>query len=216
MRLILLGPPGAGKGTHAVDLSKLFHVPHISTGEILRDAVKRGTDTGLKAKAFMNKGELVPDAVVVGIVAERLKDEDCQAGFLLDGFPRNMVQARDLDETLAEHGSRVEKALYLATDTGVILRRLTGRRVCKSCNAVYNVVTLPPKTEGLCDACGGPLVQRQDDQEKTVLNRLAVYERETKDLITYYKDRGILQTLNGNLEREEGFREIVQVLKSKR
>ena len=214
MRLILLGPPGAGKGTHAVDLSKLFHVPHISTGEILRDAVKQGTATGRKAKDFMDKGELVPDAVVVGIVAERLKAKDCQEGFVLDGFPRNLAQARDLDETLARHGSRVEKVLYLATEISVILRRLTGRRVCKNCNAGYNVVTLPPKKESICDACEGPLLQRQDDQEETVLNRLAVYERQTKDLIAYYKDKGILQTLDGNLEREEGFRQIVLVLKA--
>ena len=213
MRLILLGPPGAGKGTHAADLSKMFHASHISTGEILRDAVKRGTPTGLKAKAFMDKGELVPDAVVVGIVVDRLKAADCQEGFILDGFPRNLAQARDLDASLSSSGSKIDRVLYFKTDAKVILKRLTGRRVCKNCNAVYNVFTMPSKKEGLCDLCGGPLMQRQDDKEKTILNRLAVFERETQDLIAYYRDQGILKTVDGDLERKEGFAQIVRVLK---
>ncbi len=216
MRLILLGPPGAGKGTHAADLSKKFLTPHISTGEILRDAAKRGTPVGLKARAFMDKGELVPDSVVVGIVAERLKSDDCRTGFILDGFPRNLAQASELDDTLKAASSKVDMVLYFRTDTAVILRRLTGRRVCKNCSVGYNVFTLPPKKEGVCDACGGPLIQREDDQEKTILNRLAVYERETKDLIGYYRGKGLLHTVNGDLEKEEGFREIVKVLAGER
>ncbi len=179
----------------------------------MRDAVKQGTPTGLKAKGFMDKGELVPDSVVVGIVADRLKNPDCKVGFILDGFPRNLAQARDLDATLSAVGERIDKVLYLKTDTAVILKRLTGRRVCKNCNAVFNVFTMPPKKEGICDCCGGPLVQRDDDKEQTILNRLTVYERETQDLIAYYKGKGILQTSNGNLEREDGFREIVRALK---
>ncbi len=214
MRVILLGPPGAGKGTHAVDLSKQFFWAHISTGEILREAVKQGTPTGVKAKSFMDKGELVPDAVVVGIVAERLKKPDCAEGFVLDGFPRNLAQARELDATLKTMGGGIDRVLNLQTDTAVIIRRLTGRRMCKNCNAGYNVFTLPPKKEGVCDACGGPLIQREDDKEATILNRLGVYDRETKDLIEYYRDKGLLQNADGNLEKEQAFGQIVRLLQS--
>jgi adenylate kinase len=168
----------------------------------------------LKAKAFMDKGELVPDSVVMGIVADRLKAEDCRKGFVLDGFPRNLAQAQDLDETLSHAGDGIEHVLYLQTSREVILRRLTGRRVCKDCNAGYNVFTLPPKKEGVCDACGGQLIQRQDDKEGTILNRLAVYENQTKDLIAYYRDQGVLQTADGDLERQEALRQIVGILKA--
>ncbi len=178
----------------------------------MRQAVKQGTPVGLKAKAFMDKGELVPDSVVVGIVLERLQTKDCRKGFLLDGFPRNLAQARELDEALAGWMEKIDKALYLKTDAQVVLRRLTTRRVCKNCGAVYNVRTIPPKQEGICDTCGGPVIQRVDDQEKTINNRLEVYERETADLIDYYRGRGVLLTLNGNLEREDGFREMMKAL----
>jgi len=212
MRMVLLGPPGAGKGTHAVDLSKKYGLPHISTGEILRAALKNGTPTGLKAKSFMDKGELVPDSVVAGIVAERIALADCRKGFILDGFPRNLAQARVLDETLDGLREKLDAVLYLATQTKTILRRLTGRRVCKNCAAVYNIFTMPSKKEGICDVCGSALIQREDDQEKTILNRLAVYEAQTKDLIAYYKKRKVLIAADGNMEREEGFRALVEAL----
>lgn len=212
MQLIFLGPPGAGKGTHAEDLSEALKIPHISTGDILRDAVSRGTPVGLKAKTFMESGDMVPDSVVVSIVAERLHEKDCAKGFILDGFPRNLAQAKELDDTLKTMGRKIDMAVYFKTSTKVILRRLTGRRICSKCNHVYNVDTLPPKKQDVCDLCGGALLHREDDQEKTVLHRLDVYTRETKGLVEYYRNKGVLKTADGDLVKSEGWLEILGFL----
>jgi len=205
MRVVLLGPPGAGKGTHAADLSKDYGIPHISTGDILRQAVKAQTEVGMKAKSYMDKGELVPDAVVVSIIRERLKENDCKKGFLLDGFPRNIVQAQLLDDMLTGISVAIEAAIYLETSNSVIIRRLSNRRVCKNCGATYNLITMPPKKPGICDVCGGELYQRTDDKEETILNRLKVYQAQTADLIDYYKNKRLLKVVNGDLERADAY-----------
>ena len=161
MKLILLGPPGAGKGTQSVELGKKYNVPHISTGDILRESVKAGLPLGLKAKAYMDKGELVPDEVVTGIVIERLKKPDTKSGYILDGFPRTLKQAQDLDAALDKSGSKIDMAVYFATSEKTAIERLSGRRVCKSCGFNYHVKNIPPKVEGICDKCGSPLFQAQ-------------------------------------------------------
>lgn len=203
MKLVLLGPPGAGKGTQSVILAKQYSVPHISTGDILREAVKNGTDLGAKAKSYMDKGELVPDDVVIGIVAERLKTADCKSGFLLDGFPRTLKQAEGLDAALKRIGSEIDLVLYFETSEQVAITRLTGRRVCKKCGFNYHIKNIPPKKAGICDKCGGELFQRPDDTEKTVRNRLVVYEQQTKPLIDYYTKQGVLKKVSGDLDVQE-------------
>jgi len=203
MRLVLLGPPGAGKGTQSVILAKQYSVPHISTGDILRESVKRGASLGLKAKSYMDKGELVPDDVVIGIVAERLKLPDCKSGFILDGFPRTLKQAEGLDEALKNIASDIDLVLYFETSERVAITRLTGRRVCRKCGFNYHVKNIPPKSEGVCDKCGGELFQRPDDTEKTVRNRLVVYEQQTKPLIAYYEKKGVLKKVSGDLDVQE-------------
>lgn len=212
MKLVLLGPPGAGKGTHAADLSKDYGIPHISTGDILRAAVKAQTAVGLQAKSYMDKGELVPDSVVVSIIRERLKEKDCTKGFLLDGFPRNIAQAELLDGMLAGIGAAIDAAIYLETSNAVIVRRLSNRRVCKSCGATYNVLTMPSQKEGICDVCGGELYQRTDDKEETIVNRLKVYQAQTADLIAYYKKKGLLKIVNGDLERGAAYAEFKKLI----
>ena len=206
MKLVLLGPPGAGKGTQSKVLSRKYGVPHISTGDILRSAVKEGLPLGMKAKAFMDKGELVPDEVVTGIVADRLKKDDTKSGFVLDGFPRTVRQAQDLDLALKASGSVLDMVIYFDTSPKVAIERLSGRRVCKACGAIYHVKNMPPKKGGTCDKCSGELVQRPDDREETVLNRLRVYEAETKPLIEYYSKRGCLKKVSGNLGVDELFK----------
>ena len=200
MRLVLLGPPGAGKGTQSVILAKEYTIPHISTGDILREAVKNSLPLGIKAKTYMDKGELVPDDVVIGIVVERLKLHDCKGGFILDGFPRTLKQAQGLDDALKAIGSEIDMVLYFETGSAVAVSRLTGRRVCKKCGFNYHVKNIPPKKEGICDKCGGELFQRPDDTEATVLNRLKVYEAQTKPLISYYTKKHILTTVSGDLD----------------
>ena len=203
MKLVLLGPPGAGKGTQSVILAKQYGVPHISTGDILRESVKKGASLGLKAKSYMDKGELVPDDVVIGIVAERLKLPDCKSGFILDGFPRTLKQAEGLDEALKNIASDIDLVLYFETSERVAITRLTGRRVCRKCGFNYHVKNIPPKKEGVCDRCGGELFQRPDDTEKTVRNRLVVYEQQTKPLIAYYEKKGVLKKVSGDLDVQE-------------
>jgi len=203
MKLVLLGPPGAGKGTQSVILAKQYGVPHISTGDILRESVKKGASLGLKAKSYMDKGELVPDDVVIGIVAERLKLPDCKSGFILDGFPRTLKQAEGLDEALKNIASDIDLVLYFETSERVAITRLTGRRVCRKCGFNYHVKNIPPKSEGVCDKCGGELFQRPDDTEKTVRNRLVVYEQQTKPLIAYYEKKGVLKKVSGDLDVQE-------------
>jgi len=199
LKLILLGPPGAGKGTQSVELCKRYNVPHISTGDILRESVKAGLPLGLKAKSYMDKGELVPDEVVIGIVAERLKNPDTKKGFILDGFPRTVKQAIGLDEALQNIRSGIDMVIYFQTSEKVAIERLTGRRVCKSCGFNYHVKNMPPKKENTCDKCGGALYQRPDDNEATVLNRLKVYEDQTKPLVEYYSKKGMLKKVSGDL-----------------
>ena len=194
--IILLGAPGAGKGTLAEGVRAATDFIHVSTGDMLRAAIKAGTSTGLEAKAFMDKGELVPDEVILRIVRERLAQGRPTDRYMFDGFPRTLEQARGLDETLAELNGRVNQVFLLEVPTPVIVSRLSGRRICKSCGAVYHVTNIPPKVEGVCDQCGGPLYQRPDDSEETVLNRLEVYQRQTASLIDFYETKGVLVRIN--------------------
>lgn len=203
MRLVLLGPPGAGKGTQAQVLSKKSGIPHISTGDMLREALKAATPLGLKAKSFMEKGGLVPDEVVIDLVRERLQKSDAQKGFILDGFPRTVEQAESLDKTLLELSMPLDLVLYFKTTLPVILRRLTGRRVCGQCGKNYHKTNFKPKTEGVCDVCGGKLVQRPDDVEETIVKRLKVYEEQTAPLIGHYKKKNILAEVSGDLDVAE-------------
>lgn len=194
MRLILLGAPGAGKGTQAEILSKTLSIPTISTGNILRAAIKEGTPTGLKAKAFMDAGNLVPDEVIIGIITERLAKDDCANGYILDGVPRTLAQA----EALENAGIRFDAVVSIEIADEAIVKRMGGRRVCESCGSSYHLVAVPPRQEGICDSCGGKLVQRKDDAPETVLSRLAVYHKETEPLKDFYAERGLLKAVDGN------------------
>jgi len=211
MKIVLLGPPGAGKGTQSVVLAKTYGIPHISTGDILRESVKTGQPLGLKAKAFMDKGELVPDEVVTGIVVERLKKDDTKKGYILDGFPRTLKQAEVLDEALKNAFSNIDMVIYFATTSATAIERLCGRRVCKACGFNYHIKNIPPKKEGVCDKCGGALFQRPDDNEATVRNRLKVYEDQTKPLIDYYAGKGLLKRVSGDLGVDELFKVLSKI-----
>lgn len=197
LNLVLLGAPGSGKGTQAERIAPAFGVPHISTGDMLRAALKAGTELGLAAKGYMDKGELVPDEVVVGIIRERLAQPDAARGFMLDGFPRTIEQAEALDEMLSKAGRVITDVLLIDVPEEELVRRLAGRRTCRNCGKGYHVEFDPPKTEGVCDACGGEVYQRADDNEVTVRNRLAVFARQTEPLIGYYRSRGVLKTVFG-------------------
>ena len=213
MNLILLGPPGAGKGTQAANIVKKYNVPHISTGDIFRANIKAGTELGKKAQEYMNKGQLVPDELVVEIALDRLNADDCKDGFLLDGFPRTVFQAEKLDEYLAAKGSKIDHVLDLQVDNEVLMGRLTGRRVCKTCGASYHIINIPPKKDGICDVCGAELIQRDDDNEATASNRIRVYENETMPLVTYYEKTGNIDHLDGASGGVEGvLQRIVDVL----
>ena len=192
MKLILLGAPGAGKGTQAAILCKELNIPTISTGNILRAAIKNGTPTGMKAKAFMDEGKLVPDEVIIGIINERLAEEDCANGFILDGVPRTIAQA----EAMEEAGIRFDHVVSIEIADETIVNRMSNRRVCEDCGASYHLVAVPPKTPGVCDACGGKLVQRKDDAPETVLARLEVYHKETEPLKGFYAERGLLRAVD--------------------
>jgi len=211
VNIVLLGPPGAGKGTQGVVLSKSYCIPHISTGDILREAVKSGTPLGKRAKTFMDSGELVPDEVVVGIVVERLGQNDTKKGYILDGFPRTLNQAEELDAALNKVSSGIDMALYFEISEDIAIERLTGRRVCRKCGANFHVRNIPPKKESICDKCGAELFQRPDDKLETVNNRLKVYELQTSPLIEYYTKRGILKKVSGALDVKDLFKEICQV-----
>lgn len=215
MRLALLGPPGAGKGTHAQVLSKSRNIAHISTGDMLREALRGATSLGLKAKEYMEKGALVPDEVVIGIVRERLGKKDCKRGFVLDGFPRTSQQAESLDPMLNELEMPLDLAVYFKTSLAVIIRRLSGRRICSKCGKTYHIVNFRPKVEGICDDCGGELMQRPDDRAEVVENRLKEYEKQTAPLIDYYKKKKVLVEISGDLEVDELTRELEALFQKK-
>lgn len=213
MKLILLGPPGAGKGTQAKMLMDRYGIPQISTGDILRAAVKAGTPMGLRAKSFMDAGGLVPDDVVVGIVRERIQEDDCKAGFILDGFPRTVPQADALAEALTALGRPLDAVVSLAVDVEALVERLTGRRTCRDCGLGYHVTFAAPKAAGICDACGGELVQRDDDREETIRRRLDVYNEQTSPLIDYYRKSGLLSEVDGMLSMDAVQDEILAILR---
>jgi len=215
MNLILLGPPGAGKGTQAQRIVERYHIPQISTGDILRAAVKEATVLGKQAKAFMEKGQLVPDDVVIGIINERLRAPDCQAGFILDGFPRTIPQAEALQRILNKIGKSVDFVINIEVDPEELVRRLTGRRTCKNCGAMFHILFYPPKKEGICDRCGGILYQREDDREEAIRTRLKEYEKQTAPLIQYYRSKNILRPIPGIGEQDQIFEHIVRVLDKK-
>jgi len=210
--LIFLGAPGAGKGTQAREVSKHFGIPQISTGDILREAVKKQTPLGLAAKAKMEAGELVPDAVVCGIVEERISEPDCRKGFILDGFPRTIPQAEFVDKMLKSKGRGNPLAINIAVDLDVLMKRLTGRRTCAACGEIYNVYFNPPKVEGVCDKDGGKLLHRADDNEDTIRQRLVAYENQTRPLIDYYRGRNLLHDVNGNRDPEPIAKELLDFL----
>ena len=197
MRVIFLGPPGAGKGTQARELARAEGVPQIATGEMLREAVAAGTPLGREAKRVMESGALVPDDVMIGLIAERLRQPDAARGFILDGFPRTIAQAEALDRLLKDLGQSLDVVVYFDVSPPELLRRLTGRRLCRQCQTAYHVVSAPPRRPGICDRCGGELYQRDDDSEATVRHRLDVYARQTAPLLDYYRGRGLLTTVNG-------------------
>lgn len=213
MRLILLGPPGAGKGTQAEFILDKYGVPHISTGDIFRKNIKEGTELGVKAKAYMDRGELVPDKLVVAIVEDRLLQPDCQKGFLLDGFPRTEVQAQELDMVLSKMGVELSAVINIKVNPEVLVGRAIGRRICKECGATYHIINNPTKQEGMCDKCGGTLYQRSDDVEETVKNRINVYVNETSPLIQYYEQRGKLVDVNGEQDINVVSNDIVNALR---
>ncbi|MCB1195232.1 adenylate kinase [bacterium] len=212
MRLVILGPPGVGKGTQAKKISELYNIPHISTGDILRQAVANKTPMGLKADGFMKKGELVPDEVVIKLVEERLQQSDCKRGFLLDGFPRTIHQADELNETLEKIGIPLLKVIQLDADDEEIVMRLTGRRYSPSSGKVYHIAFNPPKVPGKCDVDGSDLIIREDDSEGTVRNRLKVYKEKTKPLINYYTEKNLLVNINAESSIDDITRDIIQVL----
>jgi adenylate kinase len=196
-RLVFLGAPGAGKGTQARELAAALQVPQIATGDILRDAAAARTPLGLDAKRYMDAGELVPDSVVIGIIGDRLSQSDAIAGFILDGFPRTLEQARALEQMLGKRGQAVDRVIVIDVNEGELVRRLTGRRVCRQCGEIFHVVFSPPKVAGRCDRCGGELYQRADDTEVTVRERLRVYAQRTEPLLGYYRERGLLTSVDG-------------------
>ncbi|MBM7650335.1 adenylate kinase [Bacillus ectoiniformans] len=208
MNLVLMGLPGAGKGTQAERIVEKYDVPHISTGDMFRAAMKEGTELGLKAKSFMDQGELVPDEVTIGIVRERLSKADCETGFLLDGFPRTVAQADALESMLADLGKKIDYVINVDVDKDILMARLTGRRICKSCGATYHLVYNPPAAEGTCDRCGGELYQRADDNEETVQNRLDVNLKQTEPLLDFYREKGYLKDIDGQQEIHQVFEDI--------
>lgn len=208
----MLGAPGAGKGTAASKIVEKFKLPHISTGDIFRENIKQGTRLGQQAKTYMDAGDLVPDALVVELVADRLSKDDCKSGFVLDGFPRTIAQAESLDKTLNNLKMSLDYAIDIEVDDEKIIKRMSGRRTCKGCGRIYHIVNMPSKVEGVCDDCGGELIIRADDNEDTVKNRLQVYHKTTEPLIEYYKDRGILYSFDGSGSPQEVLSAIMKVI----
>ena len=213
MHILLMGPPGAGKGTQAANLVKEFTISHISTGDMFRAAIKAGTELGKQAKACIDAGNLVPDEITIGIVRERLSQDDCKKGFILDGFPRTVEQADALTEILSDLGLKLKSVLDVNVTSADLVVRAVGRRICKSCGATYHIKFNPSKVEGVCDECGGELFQRPDDTEETMKNRLSVYDAQTKPLIDYYTKAGLYVEVDGRQEIGKVFADIVDILK---
>lgn len=212
MKIIMLGAPGAGKGTQAKRIAEKYSVPHISTGDIFRANIKNGTELGKKAKTFMDQGLLVPDELVVELVADRITQEDCVNGFVLDGFPRTIPQAEALDEALKNMGQTMDYAIDVDVPDENIINRMSGRRACLDCGATYHIVNIPTKVEGICDNCGSKVVLRDDDKPETVQKRLEVYHAQTQPLIDYYKKQNILKTVDGTQPMDDVFGAIVEIL----
>lgn len=212
MKVIMLGAPGAGKGTQAKLIAEKYGIPHISTGDIFRANIKNGTELGMKAKSFMDKGELVPDALTIGMLLDRVGQPDCKDGYVLDGFPRTIPQAEELDRALAERNEKIDFAVDVDVPDENIVKRMSGRRACLKCGATYHMEHIPPKKEGVCDSCGSELVLRDDDKAETVLKRLQVYHDQTQPLIDFYTRKGILRTVDGMRDMQDVFTAITGVL----
>lgn len=212
MKIIMLGAPGAGKGTQAQMICDKYNVPHISTGDLFRSNIKNGTELGKKAKEYMDKGQLVPDELTVQLLLDRVTNEDCKDGYVLDGFPRTIPQADVLDKELTKLSDKIDYAIDVEVPDENIVRRMSGRRACLKCGATYHIEHIPPKQEGICDRCGSELVQRDDDKPETVQNRLSVYHEQTQPLITYYDSKNILKTVDGTKDMNDVFEDIVKIL----
>ncbi|MGM0877594.1 MAG: adenylate kinase [Bacillota bacterium] len=212
MNLVLMGLPGAGKGTQAERIVEKYDIPHISTGDMFRAAMKEETELGLQAKSFIDKGELVPDEVTIGIVRERLGKNDCQKGFLLDGFPRTVAQADALEGILADLNKQIDYVINIEVNKDILMDRLTGRRICKQCGSTYHLIFNPPAVEGECDKCGGELYQRADDNEETVANRLEVNLKQTEPLLNFYNEKGYLRNINGEQDIDIVFVDVNHLL----
>ena len=212
MRLILLGPPGAGKGTQASSIVAEYGITHISTGDIFRHNIKNETELGKKVKSYLDKGQLVPDELTIDLVWDRLSKDDCKKGFLLDGFPRTINQAEALQKGLEERGLKLDKVINIDVDKNILVKRLSGRRVCKNCVETYHIDNKPTLKDGVCDKCSGEVIQRADDNEKTVLDRIEVYEKQTFPLIDFYKNLGLILTVDGTLSIEDVFSQIKESL----
>ena len=214
MNIILMGLPGAGKGTQASKIIKKYPIPHISTGDMFRLAIKNGTELGKEAKSFMDRGELVPDEVTIGIVKERLSQSDARKGFLLDGFPRTVEQAEALNRIMEELGTKIDKTINVEVPEEELMNRLTGRRICEVCGTTYHLVFNPPKEEGVCDLDGGKLYQREDDNPETVANRLEVNIKQTAPLLDFYEDQGVLVNVDGSRDIDEVFKDVDEILQN--
>ena len=212
MKIIMLGAPGAGKGTQAKKIAAQYSIPHISTGDIFRANIKNNTELGQKAKTYMDKGELVPDSLVVDLIMDRFKEADCANGYVLDGFPRTIPQAEALDNALKANGEKVDFAINVEVPDENIINRMSGRRACVGCGATYHIKYNPTKDEGVCDACGEKLILRDDDKPETVKNRLSVYHEQTQPLIDYYNKAGVLAEVDGTKDMEDVFKDIVNIL----
>ena len=212
MKIIMLGAPGAGKGTQAKMIAEKYSIPHISTGDIFRANIKNGTELGKKAKSYMDKGQLVPDELTLDLIMDRFKQDDCKNGYVLDGFPRTIPQAESLDTALKAKGEKVDFAIDVDVPDENIVKRMGGRRACVGCGATYHVVYSPTKVEGVCDKCGEELIVRDDDKPETVLNRLEVYHNQTQPLIDYYNEQGILKSVDGTVDMKDVFNAIVDIL----
>ena len=212
MKIVMLGAPGAGKGTQAVMICEKYGIPHISTGDIFRSNIKNGTELGKKANEYMDQGKLVPDELTIQLLLDRVAQDDCKNGYVLDGFPRTIPQAEVLTKALAETGSKVDYAINVDVPDENIIHRMSGRRSCPKCGASYHIEYIPPKQEGICDACGAELIQREDDKPETVKNRLAVYHEQTQPLIEYYENAEALRTVDGTKDKDEVFGDIVAIL----